>query len=373
MKNKKQIFTTLFSVLISVFLISAVAYATTTVGNDVTVGNNLTINGATTTFADTATLSSGNINGTTLTSLFITPKASVATGSINYQKLVTIGDVTGTTAFGFGDVAKPTTGLMVSFGRTIAATSPITDTSFDIRAINKLDNSGTSYDLQGAYIKAKNYSTGKLRNLKGLSIETINDSGIISGSSHALYFGTDGTTITDAVNMSSVLAAYGIDMNGATFGTADIRLKNGETISNSPDGTIAFGSANLTNTGNITVTSGIVSAPAYQIGSGAPFTATDTPTPTQVLLQQASFWPVIISSGDIDINLPAMTTGDIGRHLTFAVTTSGAHAFTVTSGATTVINILSNAGIVAGDDAGDYIDCLITTATTATCVTYATD
>lgn len=43
MKNKKQFFGTLFSVLISVFLVFLGVYATTTVGNDVTVGDDLIV------------------------------------------------------------------------------------------------------------------------------------------------------------------------------------------------------------------------------------------------------------------------------------------------------------------------------------------
>lgn len=158
-------------------------------------------------------------DGTTLSSIKLVPTPSVATGSINYHKLVCIGDETGTTAYGFGDVAKPTTGVMASFGRTIAATSAITDTGLDIRAINKLDNSATTYNLQGAYIKAKDYSGAKLANLTGLFIETVAD-GTISGSSIALKIGSDATTLTNAIDMSSAVVTNG----------ADIKLSSGLTI-----------------------------------------------------------------------------------------------------------------------------------------------
>lgn len=412
MKNKKQIFTTLFSVLISVFLISAVAYATTTIGNDVSVGNDLTVTGGITAGTVTgnttltlngaagsaiaigSTTTTGNITiGSALTgalttglltlgntaeeaiqiggyapgdenlySIILEPKPSVATTNVTRHKLVQITTLSGHL---FGDVGRPTYGLAATFSRSAAATfisASDTDTGLDFRVDN--DATNVTYNLQGGYIKAKNTAT--VGTMKGLFVEALDESGATATTLIGVDIGinSDGTEGT----------ATGLNIrNSGVSAFTDITLQNGETISNAVNGTIAFGSANLTNTGNITVTSGVVSAPAYQVGSGAPFTATDTPTPTQALLQQAGFWSVIISSGDIDINLPAMTAGDIGRHLTFAITTAGAHAFTVTSGATTVVNILSNAGIVAGDDAGDYIDCLITTATTATCVTYATD
>jgi hypothetical protein len=425
MKNKKQIFTTLFSVLISVFLISAVAYATTTVGNDVSVGNDLTVTGGitagTVTGATTLTLNGaagsalaigsvtttgaitvggalttglltlGNsstaavqIGGyspsTDLYSIILAPKPSVATAGVKEHHLVQIvGSNNGADLFGDnGSTIVSAThvgvtyGLAATFSRSTATTYDFgqTDTGLDLRVNNSATNS-SGYDIQGAYIKATNTSAGTVDTIKGLDVE-IKQSGIISTSATGMrIYSSDGAITTGLALVGPMTTA--LDLSGATSVTNEIKLKNGNTINNPSVGTIAFGSANLTNTGNITVTSGIVSAPAYQVGSGAPFTATDTPTPTQALLQQASFWSVIISSGDIDINLPAMTAGDVGRHLTFAITTAGAHAFTVTSGATTVVNLLSNAGIVAGDDAGDYIDCLITTATTATCVTYATD
>jgi len=53
---------------------------------------------------------------------------------------------------------------------------------------------------------------------------------------------------TDAIDLTGSLATNGITMSGATL-TYDIVLQNGETITNSPAGTIDFGAANLTTTG----------------------------------------------------------------------------------------------------------------------------
>lgn len=181
---------------------------------------------------------------------------------------------------------------------------------------------------------------------------------------------------------------YGLDLfhaettgytgSAVEYGTADIRLQNGETISNSSDGTVAFGAANLTNTGSNTVTGDVtattfIAADAYRVTNGAAFT-TANPTPTQADLQAASYWPVDTSSNAVDIDIPLMAAGDVGRHLTFAVTTGHAtQALTVTDGSgLTVVTQNATTGTTA-EDAGDYIDCLITAAATATCVTYAAD
>jgi len=118
--------------------------------------------------------------GTILNAVKITPKAAVATTSIDYHKLMTVGDETGNTAYGFGDVAKPTTGLMASFGRTIVATGTQQDTGLDVRVINKLTNTGENV-LKGAYIKAKNYSTGTVGSLVGLEVEVVSDGTVTNG------------------------------------------------------------------------------------------------------------------------------------------------------------------------------------------------
>ena len=156
------------------------------------------------------------VDGTTLIQLLLTPPASATVSSINYHKLFGFGDITGTTAFGFGAPTKPTTGIMASFGRTAIATATLTDTGLDIRALNRLVNTGAN-TLQGAYIKAKNYSTGTVGgDLIGLFIETVQD-GTCSGSSYGLKIGSDGSTLT-----------------------SDIILRNGATIDNGAAGTLTL-------------------------------------------------------------------------------------------------------------------------------------
>ena len=152
-------------------------------------------------FGDNEEISNAVTSGTTLTAVKISPKASTATTSINYHKLVDIGDETGNTAYGFGDVTKPTTGVMASFGRTAVATSTQTDTGLDVRVINKLVNTGVN-TLQGAYIKVKNYADATVGKLVGLKVEVVADGTVTNGGT-GIEIATDGTTLDSEIKLST--------------------------------------------------------------------------------------------------------------------------------------------------------------------------
>jgi len=152
-------------------------------------------------FGEADTISSNVTSGTTLSKVKIAPPASEATTGVNYQKLVTIGDETGTTPYGFGDVTKPTTGLQASFGRTAVATSTQTDTGLDVRVINKLTNTGVNV-LQGAYIKAKNYAGATVGKLVGLKVEVVTDGTVTNGGT-GIEIATDGTTLNCEILFST--------------------------------------------------------------------------------------------------------------------------------------------------------------------------
>ncbi|OHB18483.1 MAG: hypothetical protein A2666_01515 [Parcubacteria group bacterium RIFCSPHIGHO2_01_FULL_47_10b] len=65
--------------------------------------------------------------------------------------------------------------------------------------------------------------------------------------------------VEDDSNMAGTITwTRGLKLNAPS--TLDIELQNAETISNATDGTIAFGTANLTNSGTVTVTSAGASA-----------------------------------------------------------------------------------------------------------------
>ena len=159
-------------------------------------------------------------SGTTLSAILISPNPATATSGINYHKLYAIGDTTGTTAFGFGDPTKPTTGVMACFGRTTIATGTQVDTGDDVRVINRMVNTGT-YSIQGRYTKAKNYSGGTVSgDLIGHSIEVVNN-GTVSGKTIGLKIGKDDGATPDAeIQLSNglyiVASAAAITANSTT-------------------------------------------------------------------------------------------------------------------------------------------------------------
>lgn len=175
-----------------------------------------------------STLGNAVTSGTTKSAIKFTPTPSVATTSINYHKLVDIGDETGTTAYGFGDVAKPTTGVMASFGRTAIATSAITDTGLDVRVINKLNNSAENI-IQGAYIKAKNYSTGTVGSMVGLKVEVASE-GTVTNGAIGIDIEADGTVLEQDVKFS----------NGLGFVALTTAITANSTTSSLPAGTFGI-------------------------------------------------------------------------------------------------------------------------------------
>jgi hypothetical protein len=146
------------------------------------------------------------LTGTTKSDIKFLPDASVATTGVNSHKLVTIGDETGTTPYGFGDVTKPTTGIMASLGRTAVATSTQTDTGLDVRVLNKVTNTGANV-LQGAYIKAKNYSTGTVGSLVGLNVEVVSD-GTVTNGAVGIKLGSDGTVLEQDIVFANGLGFF---------------------------------------------------------------------------------------------------------------------------------------------------------------------
>ena len=167
------------------------------------------------------------LDGTTLSAIKFTPTESVATTGVNYHKLFAIGDITGSTAYGFSDVTKPTTGLMMSLGRTSVATSTQTDTGLDVRVINKLVNTGAN-TIQGAYIKAKNYSTGTVGTIKGMFIEVVKEGTCTTAI--GIEIGSDGSVLTADMKFS----------NGAYLVGLTTAITANSTTTSSPAGSIGF-------------------------------------------------------------------------------------------------------------------------------------
>jgi len=194
--------------------------------------------------AGTSEVVSDLVEGTIKSKIKFLPLASAATTSINYHKLFAIGDVTGNTAYGFGDPTKPTTGLMACFGRTAIATGTITDTGLDIRVINKLVNTGAN-TIQGAYIKAKNYADATTGgDLVGAFIETVND-GTVTGKVIGLKLGKDSGTVDADIQFT----------NGQHLVTLATAITANSTTTSAPAGSIGI-TSHSTGVGKLFVSDG---------------------------------------------------------------------------------------------------------------------
>ena len=187
-------------------------------------------------------ITSDIVQGTIKSKIKFLPLASSAISGVDFHKLFAIGDVTGTTAYGFGDPTKPTTGIMGSFGRTAIATGTPTDTGLDIRVINKLVNTGAN-TIQGAYIKAKNYTGGTVGIVKGLFVEVVNDG--TATTVLGIEIGSDGTAPTADVKFS----------NGAYLVALSTAITVNVTTTTAPAGSLGF-TTNATGLGKLFMSDG---------------------------------------------------------------------------------------------------------------------
>ena len=187
-------------------------------------------------------ITSDIVQGTIKSNIKFSPLASSAISGVDFHKLFAIGDVTGTTAYGFGDPTKPTTGIMGSFGRTAIATGTPTDTGLDIRVINKLVNTGAN-TIQGAYIKAKNYTGGTVGIVKGLFVEVVNDG--TATTVLGIEIGSDGTVPTADVKFS----------NGAYLVALSTAITVNVTTTTAPAGSLGF-TTNATGLGKLFMSDG---------------------------------------------------------------------------------------------------------------------
>jgi len=119
---------------------------------------------------------------------------------------------------------------------------------------SKCDSGGTMPIVLGAQIIPENYGTVATE-FGGVEVLLKNES-----NSATTTYGVK-VRNADLSSQAAIQAAYwitddstngfgyGLDMNGITIGTADIRLSSGDAIINAASGTIGFGASNLTTTG----------------------------------------------------------------------------------------------------------------------------
>ena len=244
-----------------------------TITGDLTVTNDTTLGDAAN---DTLT-----VNGDVL----ITGIPDTATGSYNEWVMIE-GDATGrgTKDRNFPltiEMERPagqeiTTGDHTEAGLKIAVkTKAITTTAgTTLRGINaeaKADNpSGTVSNLYGASITAKSDTgAGSVTNMSALTLRTQNNAAVsgnlfvadfaldrqaatVPSAAYGLYVRNSSSTgagADAAIYVESDYAGsattdswvYGLDLSGAAINTADIRMENGETISNQTDTAIIVG------------------------------------------------------------------------------------------------------------------------------------
>ena len=255
MQIKKQILTTSLTVLLSVCLIASAAYAVTTVsGTTITLSNGETIDNITdgTIQVLGGTLKSGDTNGVnaagarTMISGYYKGITTAITGTgigVEGQARQLSIDSSGTLQGGFfkagnglmsdsggGDLGTMT-GVYAEVVSSTAAGNAKTVTNARALELNlDLDQADTAItNAYGIYMKYNTgSSSGVITNGYGLWID--NES--VQGTGRTL----DAAIFVSDTSVATAGWDYGIDLDSATIGTADIRLQNSATITGTASG-----------------------------------------------------------------------------------------------------------------------------------------
>ena len=285
MSKKGQIFKAGLTILISVFMVSAVVSATTTIGNNVDVGGTLDVTGVTT-LSDNVTqaITQTTTGYTTPYGLEWTAGAAMTAGGSNgiYSIVNPVEDVQNAYCLrGRMDLRDATGAVAVNQLHAIDALINLSETENytvddNISVIGGAIHGGTSGVMTGTGIGALGGATlnvffgmwGPTAD-QDLTVET-NFIKMISHAGTTVDFGLNIESSSDmragillnnhASNLPATMDAgiemisatskmvYGVDMNLASFTGAEIRGSNGETIDNKADGIWNLGSAILQTT-----------------------------------------------------------------------------------------------------------------------------
>ena len=276
--NKRQIFTTVLSVLVSVFLVAGVVMATTTIGTNITNNSAVATGiGLTGTYSkgidlSNATLTQGLGNGLICIGTQAAPKTIAMTTST--IPLVVNLNNTGNAATGMiASYFKVATGANQPLAQLVAVAPRVTvnenlDSAYGVQSHMTVSGAKTSSEL----IAVSAYTllgTGARTADRVCALQAMFDgsgtAGTVVGDAIVGYFVNGGTVITtndivkvynqnaattvDMVHIENTGTATtginligavtnGIDMSGATIGTADIVLSNSATITNSKAGQV---------------------------------------------------------------------------------------------------------------------------------------
>src|SRR3989344_5075422 len=308
------------SVIMSVLFVTVLVNAATTISTSITTDGKVTSN-----YASSTVLSVNNtayFGGTATTTIDASGDISVAAGEVGASMTRATG-ATGSFQTIWGDLTYEGAAGGTSFyhagvmGNFIGADLTNTEAVAHAGVIGKYSVT-TGDDIVGT----KAGLVGELEtDIGDYAVAAIlgGDGGEITPRA---AFGVQYFNSTAASKFDFGLDLFHAETTGFTgsavdYGTADIRLQNGETISNSTDGTINFGSAILTTTGQATLTG--------EVNLGAVSTFTDSDATPDVT--GAAYWNTNTTAVTItDFDGAGLSDGDV-----IVVVSKGAITYDVTS------------------------------------------
>ena len=191
----------------------AVAVDDLTVTGDVSIVGSTTINSG-------STISGQATSGTSKYNLSIVPVGSVDAfgGSVDGVHIGNEANAKNTTNAFVG--AYISAGRPAGANATAAFPAGSPDTGLRVVSVNRATNNATAYEIEGAYVKAKNYTGGVVLGVTGLRVEAVNDGTDTAGKSSVVNLSTDSSTLD-----------YGIDMDDvATPALGEIKFSNGTML-----------------------------------------------------------------------------------------------------------------------------------------------
>lgn len=199
---------------------------------------------------------------------------------------------------------------------------------------------------------------------------------------------TNKFVVTAASGNTAIAGTLTITSNATTSG--NLVVQGSTTLATSTIGANFYidASGNASTTGNMII-GGSMTADAFRVTSGSTIAATGTLSKAE--MQAASYWPVDMTEGDIQVTLcsdSALDTADIGRKLTFGVVTAGGtltmadggNCNVATIGAVLSFNLrkfivkilfgdtCNAVAVGALDGVGDFMECTVVAANRITCV-----
>jgi len=227
-RNKKQIISTIVTVLVSTFLVAGVVFAVTTVGTKVLIGSDTTTNAVALSHNDTT----GDFGLVTYTKLATDMAGGWYAGSDSYNTVAVT--QTGNTSV-FGSISE----LDLATGTTFSS-SNAGGMWADLEMLGTVN-------LGASAAETPSYSAAVVATLvsttTGVTVPANRVlAGIVVDSAMTASYTNSGVVSGIVIRRNSSSAAVwpvGLTITSGSV-TTDISLQNGETITNSPDGVVAI-------------------------------------------------------------------------------------------------------------------------------------